>query len=935
MENSLRIGHANAQSLTAHFFDIKAIVTSKKLHAFAISESWLAPEVNSNSVRIPGYNLARGDRVGKTRGGVALYVHESINYKIVATSFHTGPYRKSSEYLFVLLHLGSCKLLIDVIYNPDKSYSWSEVEKALLYCNQAYDFLILLGDFNINWQVPSTPRKILRNILNTINVEALAFQPTHHDGAEDSTIDYICVSDKNQVLSFNQEHHPSISKHDVLLATMSLSAPTYTPVTVLRRSLRNLSSADFHNDLSSIEWSRLSDFHDVDDKVDFFTSNILDLFNKHAPLQPVTIRRKTAPWFTSNLKTLIKKRNRAWLRYRRTKNPEDLASYKHLRNCTKSAVRNAASSYFRNKLHNTNNSSDMWKIIDAMGLGNNRKAEAPLPASVDCMNIHFAGLSNPTPLADLRPTARISSDNQFFFEHITISDFFEALSSARSNAQGSDNIPLSFIKQCMPIIMPALLNIFDCSLQSGVFPSAWKSAIVRPLPKRYPALEIGHFRPISILCAASKLLESIAHRQMSKFIEGNDLLDSRQSGFRKKHSTHTALISIVDDFREAADKEKITLAVAIDYTLAFDMLNIDLLVDKLRNSGLSDSACKWVRSFLSNRSQVVKAPSGEISKPIMKNSGVPQGSLNGPPFFSLYINDAPASLKHCSHHIYADDLTIYYSGNFNDADIIVAKVNEDLNALSSWSTSNGLSINPNKTQAMWVGTRPFINRLQTQPPPQLSLNGQSITYCDSLKILGVSIDSTLSWTKHCQETSRKCFAALSKLRKHNDSLPRNTKLLLAKSLVFPHLEYCAGLFLDLTVELNIKLRRCKNAALRFATGLRKYDHITSTYVDHEILSFSSRRNYVCLCLLANVLRFSSPRYLREKFAFRPGDKFGSRRCSELDLVIQHARLECYKQSFTIGVARLWNELPDSIRKYYREPRFKPLLLKYFLTRESK
>ena len=119
---------------------------------------------------------------------------------------------------------------------------------------------------------------------------------------------------------------------------------------------------------------------------------------------------------------------------------------------------------------------------------------------------------------------------------------------------------------------------------------------------------------------------------MSKFIDNNDLLDSRQSSFRKKLSTHTALISIVDDFPKVADDEKVTLALAIDYTLAFDMLNIDLLVDKLRYYGFSDSACLWVHSFLSNILQVVKAPSGETSKPITKNAGVPQGSLNGPFF---------------------------------------------------------------------------------------------------------------------------------------------------------------------------------------------------------------------------------------------------------------------------------------------------------------
>ena len=107
MANNLRIGHANAQSLTGYLVDIKEIVIGKKLHVFGISVSWLLPEVHSNAAHIPGYNLARGDRVGKVRGGVALYIHESIRYRIIATSSQTGPYRKSPEYVFVLLHLGS------------------------------------------------------------------------------------------------------------------------------------------------------------------------------------------------------------------------------------------------------------------------------------------------------------------------------------------------------------------------------------------------------------------------------------------------------------------------------------------------------------------------------------------------------------------------------------------------------------------------------------------------------------------------------------------------------------------------------------------------------------------------------------------------------------------------------------------------------------
>ena len=103
--------------------------------------------------------------------------------------------------------------------------------------------------------------------------------------------------------------------------------------------------------------------------------------------------------------------------------------------------------------------------------------------------------------------------------------------------------------------------------------------MIRPLPKINPPREIGHLRPISILSASSKTLEADAHRQISEFVTERDLLDKLQSGFRKRHSTHTALILMVDNFRKAFDNKQVVLAVAIDYSVAFDCVNVALLIE--------------------------------------------------------------------------------------------------------------------------------------------------------------------------------------------------------------------------------------------------------------------------------------------------------------------------------------------------------------------
>ena len=102
------------------------------------------------------------------------------------------------------------------------------------------------------------------------------------------------------------------------------------------------------------------------------------------------------------------------------------------------------------------------------------------------LNRHFVCSGAAVPLRDERPTVRVSPDDRFYFSHVTSEDVIEAIISSRSNAKGPDDIPVKVLKDGLPILLPVPLIIFDCSLQSGVFPSSWKHAIVRPLPKRGP-----------------------------------------------------------------------------------------------------------------------------------------------------------------------------------------------------------------------------------------------------------------------------------------------------------------------------------------------------------------------------------------------------------------------------------------------------------------
>ena len=230
--------------------------------------------------------------------------------------------------------------------------------------------------------------------------------------------------------------------------------------------------------------------------------------------------------------------------------------------------------------------------------------------------------------------------------------------------------------------------------------------------------------------------------------ENNDILFHNQYGFRRNNSTVFALIQITEKIKSSIDNGKFGCGIFIDLRKAFDTVNHNILLTKLEHYGIRDNMLSWFQSYLSNRKQYASI-TGEQSESLEINCGVPQGSVIGPLLFLIYINDLPNISDVLKFYLFADDTNIYYESN--SLQILEKTINKELNKLYLWLNVNRLSLNIGKTN--FIIFHPYNKPMKKRIT--IKINKKAIKEKESIKYLGVLIDSTLSWKQQILNLSKK------------------------------------------------------------------------------------------------------------------------------------------------------------------------------------
>jgi Reverse transcriptase (RNA-dependent DNA polymerase) len=910
--SGLKIAHINAQSLPAHIEIVRNILVVSNLDILAVSETWLSDSINDVYVSVPGYRLHRHDRSGRRGGGVGIYIREDLSSSVLTRS--QSPHSSIAEYLIVQVRSPCFSALCCVVYNPPGFVVLDKLFDDISSHLFGYSHVFVLGDFNIDISRSLPSARSFLGLLSSLGLTPLQFGKTHHAGSG-SCIDHLAVLDESLVSCHGHLGVPGVSLHDLIFCVYKLPVNQRKPLRLTRRRLNSINLDALHSDAQKAPWRMMYSAGDINSKVQVFNYIIMNLLDAHAPLRTYTVKRQPVSWMTSNILKLLADKRRARRRYETTHSDVDRESFRKIRNRCRQVIRNSKCSYFRNLFSDSQPISCTWKRLRSSGMIPNRKRqldESSLPGSLDCLNKHFLTVPPYDPnllfssvCSISGPSASSSEISPFSFSPISFDDLSTAISSAKSCRPGSDDVPIEFIRMLLPVIHCHLLHLINCSLCTGFFPDDWKKALVLPIPKISSPTSFVDFRPISILPCLSKVLENLVAGQIRRHLDNFNLLHKSQSGFRRFHSTASAVLDLVEDLRWAREHSELSSVVLFDFSKAFDCIIPAVLFAKLRYQfKFSESALKWVRSYFTGRSQCVTL--GDRCSdwsPVVR--GVPQGSVLGPLFFILYVNDIFLSIKHCESHLFADDLRIHISFPLSSLRSHLSLLQEDIDAVGDWALKHGLSLNASKTQFAVFARRAL---LESASATNLSLHmdDSTVTPLPVVKYLGVYLDTGLTFDDQVSHVCSRVLRILGCLRACARPLPVNIRLLLIRCLAFPHFEYCNVLYTGLSVYNINRLQRVQNCCVRFIKGnISQFDHVSPYFDEFGLLKFFPLVYLRCLVFFYKLLLGRGPLYLRDRISCSARE--GGRHRGRL-VVVPRYTLSATANSFFVWGGRNWNYL---------------------------
>ncbi|KAE9525443.1 hypothetical protein AGLY_014243 [Aphis glycines] len=623
-------------------------------------------------------------------------------------------------------------------------------------------------------------------------------------------------------LEWNTMPELSSSDHFPIKLTLKYTNPDEKHSRSLKWRLKNANWDTYQTEIEKniINHSlSFSNNNDVEDTMEELSNLIYNTASNIFEQNSYSGKRPPVPWWNKTIKHAIRNKKTTFNKFKRTNDFNDFIEFKKYKALVRKesttniwkkikVIKGIPTSQIKTILSENSILTEPQEIAQSIGhYFYTNSSDSSL--THDFLKFKQEKENETDTTTDLLPNI---GQGDILNEPITMLEIELCLRGNKSKSCGSDKIPFIFLQNLPSSGKFLLLRLYNLIWKSGIIPIKWKNAIITPIPKNNQnSFKPTGYRPISVLCSMSKLLEKIIYNRLSWYATHHKLLSPCQHGFRKYHSTTDCHVKIETEVIETFANKQSMILISLDLQKAYDTVWRHRVINLLKN---------W--------------------------------NIHGNMLILPTINNLPSIITNpAKSFIFADDAYIYIRGTQISA--MIGTLQKCLNDLFEWCFKAGFIFSPQKTKCILFSNKRKLTK------PKLFLGTSRLPFVENISILGLTFDKKLSWKSHIISLKKNSYKSLNVIKSlsHCEWGAEGTILLnVYRSLVRSKLDYGSICYGNSESKLLNIVDTIHNAGLRCSIGAFKSSPIVSLLSLTGEPPLQYRRTILSLNYIARIL--SSP-----------------------------------------------------------------------------